>query len=102
MQLYKCIKSLTNNQQEDVKRMGFGKMLSFNVNGIPAKLAYYVVDHFNTEEMAIDISCGSINVDVESVHDLIGIPNEGIYMQNVRAYEKLDVAVMTWRKRYRA
>ncbi|MFS7918629.1 hypothetical protein Hanom_Chr03g00203371 [Helianthus anomalus] len=71
MQLYKCIKSLTSNQQEDVKRMGLGNMLSFNVNGIPAKLAHYVLDHFNTEEMAIEMSCGSINVDVESVHDLL-------------------------------
>ncbi|MFS8023814.1 hypothetical protein Hanom_Chr16g01455941 [Helianthus anomalus] len=66
MQLYKYIKSLTSNQQEDVKRMGFGKMLSFNVSGIPAKLTHYVVDHFNTEEMTIEMSCGSINVDVES------------------------------------
>ncbi|MFS7999806.1 hypothetical protein Hanom_Chr12g01170851 [Helianthus anomalus] len=77
-------------------------MLSFNVSGIPAKLAHHVVDHYNTEEMAFEMSCGSINVDVESVHDLLGIPNKGIDMQNIRAYEKLDVAVMAWRKRYRA
>ncbi|KAJ0840117.1 hypothetical protein HanPSC8_Chr14g0614891 [Helianthus annuus] len=102
MQLYKCVKSLTSNQQEDVKRMGFGKMLSFNISSIPAKLAHYVVDRFNTEEMAIEMSCGSINVDVESVHDLFRIPNKGIDMQNVRPSEKLDVAVMAWRKRYRA
>ncbi|KAJ0485815.1 hypothetical protein HanHA89_Chr14g0572631 [Helianthus annuus] len=102
MQLYKCIKSLTSNQQEDVKRMGFGKMLSFNISSIPAKLAHYVVDHFNTEEMAIEMSCGSISVDVESVHDLFGIPNKGINMQNVKQSEKLDGAVMAWRKRYRS
>ncbi|MFS7964449.1 hypothetical protein Hanom_Chr08g00750511 [Helianthus anomalus] len=82
--------------------MGFDKMLSFNISGIPAKLAHYVVDHFNTEEMAIEMSCGSINVDVESVHDLLGIPNKGIDMQNVRPSEKLDVVVMAWGKRYRA
>ncbi|MFS8015214.1 hypothetical protein Hanom_Chr15g01353711 [Helianthus anomalus] len=52
--------------------------------------------------MAIEMSCGSINVDVESVHDLFGIPNKGINMQNVRPSEKLDVAVMAWRKRYRS
>ncbi|MFS8022444.1 hypothetical protein Hanom_Chr16g01439511 [Helianthus anomalus] len=82
--------------------MGFGKMLSFNVSGIPAKLAHYVVDHFNTDEMAIEMSCGSINVYVEAVHDLLRIHNKGIDMKNVRPYEKLDVAVIAWRKRYLA
>ncbi|KAJ0786395.1 hypothetical protein HanOQP8_Chr02g0054981 [Helianthus annuus] len=101
MQLFKCIKSLTRNQQEDVNRMGFGKMLSFNISGIPLKIAHYVVDHFNPEEMAIEMPCGSIDVDVESVHDLLGIPKKGIDMQNVRTYSKLDVAVEAWRKRYR-
>ncbi|XP_035846456.1 uncharacterized protein LOC118492485 [Helianthus annuus] len=101
MQLFKCIKSLTRNQQEDVNRMGFGKMLSFNISGIPLKIAHYVVDHFNPEEMAIELPCGSIDVDVQSVHDLLGIPKKGIDMQNVRTYSKLDVAVEAWRKRYR-
>ncbi|KAL8265608.1 hypothetical protein R6Q59_002952 [Mikania micrantha] len=52
------INSLNKRQRGLVTSMGFGKLLSFNVKGIPSKLGHYVVDNLDTSLPlgAIDIS----------------------------------------------
>ncbi|KAL8226976.1 hypothetical protein R6Q57_016808 [Mikania cordata] len=73
-QLNIAIKSLNKRQRGLVRSIGFGKLLSFNLNGIPSKLGHYVVDNLDTSRMVIKTSKGDIKLDKESVNALLGLP----------------------------
>ena len=45
--------SLTPAQQEYVKGLGFGSLIDFNIDKLPRKLVYYVVDNFDSSKMVI-------------------------------------------------
>ncbi|KAJ0852035.1 hypothetical protein HanRHA438_Chr14g0633581 [Helianthus annuus] len=47
--------------------MGFGRLLKFKVDGLPAKLANYVVERFNPLDMEINLPCGKIKVDAKAI-----------------------------------
>ncbi|KAK9048810.1 hypothetical protein SSX86_032223, partial [Deinandra increscens subsp. villosa] len=54
-QFHRCIQILRHHQKQAVRNMGFGQLLTFMVNGLPAKLAYYVVDNFDPKLMVIKV-----------------------------------------------
>ncbi|KAI3712920.1 hypothetical protein L1987_71490 [Smallanthus sonchifolius] len=53
-------------------KMGFGKLLTFKVDGIPSKLAHYVVEKFKAKKMEIRTPSGNIKVDKDSIHSHLG------------------------------
>lgn len=57
--------------------MGFGSMIGFNIDGLPNKLVYYVVDNFDPEDMVIKTNKGHIKCDRPAVIDVFGVPNGG-------------------------
>ncbi|KAI3675016.1 hypothetical protein L1987_84597 [Smallanthus sonchifolius] len=60
------------------------------LDGIPSKLAHYVVDKFKAREMEIRTLSGNIKVDTDSIHSLLGMPKG----------EVLDDKVKEWRDLY--
>ncbi|KAI3810216.1 hypothetical protein L1987_19827 [Smallanthus sonchifolius] len=91
---------LSKKQRDAVRSMGFGKLLSLKVDGIPAKLGHYVVDKFDPERMEINLGNVQINVDNESVHQLLGIPNGGKKLTSLTYKKKLEGNVKSWRNLY--
>ena len=73
-QLATVMTSLTPAQKECIKGMGFGSMIGFNIDKLPGKLVYHVVDNFDGTEMVIKNRAGDIQIDRDSVHDVFGIP----------------------------
>ncbi|KAJ0752194.1 hypothetical protein HanPI659440_Chr09g0321531 [Helianthus annuus] len=100
IQLARCINVLSLEQRIIVKRMGFGRLLKFKVDGLPAKLANYVVERFNPLDMEINLSCGKIKVDAKAIHKLIGIPRGGVHLSSLPKVEPKDEAVTKWRDRF--
>ncbi|KAL8268111.1 hypothetical protein R6Q59_001909 [Mikania micrantha] len=100
-QLYIAIKSLNKRQRGLVRSMGFGKLLSFNVNVIPSKLGHYVVDNLDTSRMVIKTSKGDTKVDKESVNALLGLPLGGIDISALtEANEYTKFFFSKWRRCY--
>ncbi|KAL8262459.1 hypothetical protein R6Q59_023808 [Mikania micrantha] len=99
-QLYTTIKSLNKRQRGLVRSMGFGKLLSFNVSGIPSKLGHYVVDNLDTSRMVIKTSKGDIKVDKESVNALLGLPLGGIDISALTEANECTKLFSKWRRRY--
>ncbi|KAD6454965.1 hypothetical protein E3N88_09671 [Mikania micrantha] len=100
-QLFVAIKGMYKRQRECVKNIGFGKLLSFNVNGIPAKkMDHFVVDNFDSKRMLIAAPKGSINIDVNSIHNLLRLPNGGIQISNLTKPEEYSEAYLLWRELY--
>ncbi|KAL8261180.1 hypothetical protein R6Q59_025229 [Mikania micrantha] len=99
-QFYTAIKSLNKRQRGIVRSMGFGKLLSFNVSGIPSKLGHYVVDNLDTSRMVMKTSKGNIKVDKESVNALLGLPLGGIDISALTEANESTKLFSKWRWRY--
>ncbi|KAI3762293.1 hypothetical protein L1987_52718 [Smallanthus sonchifolius] len=80
--------------------MRFGKLLTFKVDGIPSKLAHYVVDKFKAKKMKIKTPSGHIKFDTDSIHRLLGVPKGGIKLYSITPLEVLEDKVKEWRDQY--
>ncbi|KAL8217720.1 hypothetical protein R6Q57_021093 [Mikania cordata] len=64
-QLTKVVKSLTSRQKEIIECLGFGKLLSLQLDGIPQNLGHFVVQNFNEVKMEICLENEVVKIDVE-------------------------------------
>ncbi|KAI3732599.1 hypothetical protein L1987_63805 [Smallanthus sonchifolius] len=69
--------NLSDEQRVCLTKMGFEKMVHFNVDGIPSKLAYFVVDVFDPEEMVIRLKHGNIRITKEVINEILGVSIKG-------------------------
>ncbi|KAM0032380.1 hypothetical protein Hdeb2414_s0016g00474381 [Helianthus debilis subsp. tardiflorus] len=100
LQFYKCVRALTEQQRDAVREMGFGRMLTFSVDGLPAKLGYFVVDNFNPDKMLICTPAGDIKVNRKVIHKLLGISTGGQKFSSIGKLPMLSDAITEWRARY--
>ncbi|KAL9992574.1 hypothetical protein Hdeb2414_s1156g00986541 [Helianthus debilis subsp. tardiflorus] len=100
LQFYKCVRALTEQQRAAVREMGFGRMLTFSVDGLPAKLGYFVVDNFNPDKMLICTPAGDIKVNRKVIHKLLGIPTGGQKFSSIGKLPMVSDAITEWRARY--
>ena len=100
-QLSLALQILSKKQRVAVRRMGFGKILSMVVDGIPAKLGHFVVDSFKPELMAIDLGSVKVEVDCESLHQLLGVPYGGIALTSCEYKNAFEGTVKEWRGLYK-
>ncbi|KAM0050665.1 putative papain-like cysteine peptidase superfamily [Helianthus debilis subsp. tardiflorus] len=98
--LYEALQKLSTEQKDCVRHMGFGKMLSFTVDGIPGQLGHYVVDNLDTNRMCIKLERGSIDITKEAIHQLVGFPNGGVWMNNIDDKRADKAMSKLWRAHY--
>ncbi|KAL8226475.1 hypothetical protein R6Q57_016307 [Mikania cordata] len=96
----KGLRSLKPKQRKAVQDTGFGKLLKFNVNGIPQKMGHYIVDKLDVTSMVILGRQGPIKVNKQVVFSLLGVPNEGIELKNVNPTRNLCKKIQEWRNLY--
>ncbi|KAL8251072.1 hypothetical protein R6Q59_034765 [Mikania micrantha] len=82
--LYIALRHLTANQNEVVKKMGFGKLLYLDIEEIPSKQGYFVVDFFDCNNMEMLVGNHKIKVDSKAIN------------------RKLSGYVATWRDLYQS
>ncbi|KAL8245860.1 hypothetical protein R6Q59_007076 [Mikania micrantha] len=99
-QLFRCVKLLRDNQRESVKRMGFARLLNFNLNGIPSRLAHFVVDRLKPKRMEIVCRGGTLRITPGLIHKLWGIPIGGIQVESIVPLETYDLSVSDWRSQF--
>ena len=68
---------LTEDQRQWVQDSGFQAILDFNLELLPAKLAYNVLQVFDHNTMSIKIVNGNININHDDVFDCLGLPATG-------------------------
>ncbi|KAL8249270.1 hypothetical protein R6Q59_006138, partial [Mikania micrantha] len=88
--LYIALCHLTANQKEVVKKMGFGKLLYLDIEEIPSKLGYFVVDCFDCNNMEMLVGSHKVKVDSKAINRLLGIPKEGLKLILIKRVRKLS------------
>ncbi|KAL8216417.1 hypothetical protein R6Q57_023254 [Mikania cordata] len=80
--------------------MGFGSLLNFMVDGIPGRLAHYVIEKFDDKKMVIRVGGHKIRVNKESIKNLLGLSCEGRMFEQITPLDVLDKSVKGWRDPY--
>lgn len=65
--LFEVIKDLTDEQKESVTGLGFGSMLEFEINAMPSRLGYWLLERFDAETETLKVFGKSIEVTSEVV-----------------------------------
>ncbi|KAD7480208.1 hypothetical protein E3N88_03344 [Mikania micrantha] len=99
-QLFRCVKLLRDNQKRGVMEMGFGNLLKFNMDGIPSKMAHFVVDRLKCKRMEIICRGGCLKITPQLIHKLLGLAIGGVKIQSIVPMEVLDESVGVWRRKY--
>ncbi|KAL8214478.1 hypothetical protein R6Q57_003927 [Mikania cordata] len=99
-QLFRCVKLLRDNQKRGVMEMGFGNLLKFNMDGIPSKMAHFVVDRLKCSRMEIICKGGCLKITPQLIHKLLGLSIGGVKIQSIVPLEVLDESVSVWRRQY--
>ncbi|KAJ9556447.1 hypothetical protein OSB04_011061 [Centaurea solstitialis] len=83
------INKLTLPQATTVEEMGLGSFLG-----------YFVVDHLNTETMELQIGGNSLKITLDTVSEILGLPNVGIDLLAKTTDIENKKVFKSWRKKY--
>ena len=72
-----AVSSLTSEQKDWVKRMGFKAFLKINIKSIPLKLCHFVLEHYDEGTNSILIKGKRIKITKEKIHKVFGLPKSG-------------------------
>ena len=69
---------LTPEQKKWVRRTGFGLLLDFQLEMLPAKLAYNVLQIFDHNKVSLKLKDDDIEIQEQDVCDVLGLPYGGL------------------------
>ncbi|KAL8262708.1 hypothetical protein R6Q59_024057 [Mikania micrantha] len=101
-QLTKVVKTLSTKQKDLIAKLGFGKLLSLQVDGIPQKLGHFVIDKFDAVKMEISLKVGVVRINVDTIDWLLGIPKTGADLKTFTPRKKLSPRIQQWRDLYKS
>ena len=79
--LSEMIFKLTEEQRKWVQRSGFGLLFNFELEMLPAKLAYNVLQIFDHNLVSLKLKNNDIQITENDVFDVLGLPYGGIKIQ---------------------
>ncbi|KAL1808447.1 hypothetical protein ACET3Z_025437 [Daucus carota] len=86
----KMVGELTKEQRDWVTKAGFALLLDFELDILPTKIAYNVLQIFDHHSISLKLKDADINITSEDVYDVLGLPNGGhpIVLASPRKYSE--------------
>lgn len=97
--LREVISSLSHEQQTWVREAGFGSLLHFNLEGLPQRLAFKVLEAFDHENCMLELKNGNIKITEREVYNVLGLPYEGDEVVIAQGDEKYERTIQ-WRAQF--
>ncbi|KAL4568177.1 hypothetical protein LXL04_023784 [Taraxacum kok-saghyz] len=100
--LLSIIHGLSKAQNNCVREMGFGALLQSKLMDVPMKMCYYVLERLDVEKMEVVVEKEVLNVNAESVHDMLGLPIGGTLFKDMPVVDEddEDSCMFEWRQQY--
>lgn len=78
----RILKSLNEKQKSDVRQLGFGGLLDYDVTSILMTLAYGLLENFNHLQCSLKLPNGG-EVGIDDVELVFGFPDGGIEFEQM-------------------
>ncbi|KAJ9548708.1 LOW QUALITY PROTEIN: hypothetical protein OSB04_021251 [Centaurea solstitialis] len=94
------MRTLRPLQRKWVEEIGLESILHLHVDTIPSKLAFGIVNAFDSEQMLIRTSNGDIEVNNESVSRILGLKNEGLDIKAFETEQSWYSKIESWKEQF--
>ncbi|KAJ9554626.1 hypothetical protein OSB04_018671 [Centaurea solstitialis] len=94
------MRTLRPLQKKRVEEIGLESILHLHVDTIPSKLAFGIVNAFDSEQMLIRTSNGDIKVNNESVSRILGLKNEGLDIKAFETGQSWYTKIESWKEQF--
>lgn len=94
------IQSLSVEQGQAVRDMGFSTLLLMKTDHLPTAMSYFVVGNFDTKEMVLKVEKGGIKADRRSVRRILGLPMGANELSNLPVRPEEDDCYDKWRSQF--
>lgn len=98
--LFTTIKDLSDAQKQAVKDIGMGCLLGMKLDGVPQRIGYHVVDNLNTNTMCIGLETGNIKITEQSIHEILGLPVDGIDIESFQPPTGSTDLLQIWKTQF--
>ncbi|PWA38638.1 hypothetical protein CTI12_AA552920 [Artemisia annua] len=99
--LYDTIQKITTDQKKAISSMGFKSLLDFEINVMPSRLGYWLLERFDAESGNLTVFGDTIHITPELIHHTFGFPM-GQFAVDVREVvkERSNEAYIEWKKQF--
>ncbi|VFQ62716.1 unnamed protein product [Cuscuta campestris] len=101
--IIELLKNLSEEQKEDVREMGFGRLLQLDISHLPLQLGYWLVENFDTRNVSLKLpSKKEIHINETSIHSTIGFPmgGESVMKKNGEKSEEVREVMRAWKLQF--
>lgn len=90
--MFNLMSKLTLAQRKDLIDIGFGWFYNMAVEEIPVKIGHFVVDNFIPNEMKLKLQNYDIEITLELIHSVLGVPLGGIDFHHLAKIRVSDLS----------
>nr|GEX99696.1 hypothetical protein [Tanacetum cinerariifolium] len=94
--LFNAMAILNADRKKCLYEMGFGSLIGMAIHELPGMLGFYVIDNLDTETNVLSLNDNSILVNLQSVHDILGIPMGGCSLESLESRSAHDPFIKEW------
>ncbi|CAI9300103.1 unnamed protein product [Lactuca saligna] len=91
------VKVMSPAQKTGIVCMGFGSLLNIGMDTAPELLNYYLLDHYDPDGSHLVLENMVITITKDTVHDMLGLPNEGEDFLSMTSCEKDNQVLQEWK-----
>jgi hypothetical protein len=100
-QLVSVLSILNDTQKQQLRDIGFGTMVDFNIKYLPMKLAKMLVQRLDAENCQMMVDGKLLRITKEDVRDILGFPMGNLQLKaSKRAGMGKNKLALTWKRRY--
>ncbi|CAI9277401.1 unnamed protein product [Lactuca saligna] len=96
----KTMTLLNKDQQRCVQSIGFGSALNMQLEKLPRRICYWVVENYNPTSNSIHVQDQRLLVTRERVHEVYGIPMGDLPMSNPSKANSENKVVKLWKSQF--
>ncbi|CAI9275078.1 unnamed protein product [Lactuca saligna] len=82
------VKLMSLTQIYGILSMGFVSLMNIDMDTTPRLLNYYLLDHYDPQSNRLVLKNNVITITKKTVHNMLGLPNDGKDFLNMDSYEK--------------
>ncbi|KAI3791869.1 hypothetical protein L2E82_05733 [Cichorium intybus] len=94
------MKTLSDVQKEAVKSMGFESMLGMDIDNLPGKLNYILLENYDPRRNRLKVNKEWIRITKELVHDIMGLPMGGENIKELESCAYNDPVLQQWKAQF--
>ncbi|KAL4574995.1 hypothetical protein LXL04_021835 [Taraxacum kok-saghyz] len=98
--MLEAIKFMSADQRDAVSDMGFGAFLDMKMEQVPAKPGHFLVENLDDKNLVLRIVKRYIQLTTDVVHEVFGIPNGGLDIDNIKPVKRANEIFKLWKSQY--